>query len=133
MGHKVGEGVIGRCRNRHRPLLATSLQADDDVLLQNLVVLEGLAARLEQVHMADGGTLKDEVAERPIVRPIAEATRDDGHDLPARCCLSNSQRNEGTIQVHRLDADTAQGQPVRGIAVDLLVRRVEDGVGVPWK
>jgi hypothetical protein len=33
VGHKVGKSVIGRCRNRHRPLLTVPLQADDDVLL----------------------------------------------------------------------------------------------------
>jgi len=85
------------------------------------------------VHVADGRTLKDEVAERPVIRPIAEAARDDGNDLPARRGLGDGQRNEGAIQIHRLDADTAKGQPVRGLAVDLLVGRIEDYVGVSWK
>ena len=92
------------------------------------IILECLAARLEQVHVADGCTLKDEVTERAVIRPIAEAARDDGDDLPAWRSLGDGQRHEGAIQVHRLDADTAQGQPVRGIAVDLLVRRIKDCV-----
>ena len=112
VGGQVGKAVIGRSRDRDRPLLAATLQADDDVFLQHLVIPESLVARLEQVHVADRRPLKDEVTERAVIRPVAEAARDDGHDLPARRCLAHGQRDKGGIQIHRLDADSAQGQPV---------------------
>lgn len=41
---KVGEVVIDRSGNRHRPLLATPLKANDDVLLQHFVILESFGA-----------------------------------------------------------------------------------------
>lgn len=104
---KVDEAVVGRSRDRHRPLLASTLKADDDVLLQYFIVLECLVARLEEVHVADGCTRKNEVTKRAVVRPVAEAARDDRHDLAARCGLCHGQRNECRIQVHRLYADRA--------------------------
>lgn len=129
MGGKVGEGVVGRSRNRHRPLPTTVLKPDDNVFLQHIIILECLAARLEQMDAPDGGTLKDEVTERAVVRPIAEAARDDRHDLPAL----RGQRHKGRVQIHRLDADTAQNQPVRRIAVDLLIGWIEDCVCIAFQ
>ena len=110
---KVQKTVIGRRRDRHRPSLAAPLKPNDEVFLQNRVILECLVARVEQVHVADGGPLKDEITERAVIRAIAEAARHDRHNLPARRCHCHGQRDESGIQVHRLDADTTQGQPVR--------------------
>lgn len=81
-------------------------------LLQNLIILESLVARVKQVHMADSCPVKDEVKERAVIRPIADTARDDGHDLPARRCCAHGQRDKGGIQIHRLNADSAQCRPV---------------------
>jgi len=130
ISRKIGETVVGLHCNRHRPLLTTSLKANDDVLLQHFIVPEWLAARLEEVYMADGRMLKDEFAERAIVRPIAKAARNDRHNLAARRGLRQRQRDEGRIQIHSLNTNRAQGQPVNRVAVDLLVRWVENCVGI---
>ena len=112
MGGEVGKAVVGGGGHRHRPLLAATLQVEDDGFLQHLVPLERLIAGREQVHLADGRPRQDKVPERPVVWPVAEAAGDDGHDLPTRCGLRHSQGHKSGIEIHRLDADAAQGQPV---------------------
>jgi len=57
--------------------------------------------------------LKDEITERAVIRPIAEAAWDNRHDLPTHYGLCYGQRNKGRIQIYRLDTDTAQGQPMQ--------------------
>jgi len=130
MAGKISECVVGGSRHRYRPLFATTFKANDDVFLKDRIVLECLAARLEQVHVADGSACKHELAKRSIVRPVAETARDDRDDLPGGCCLRYRQRHEGRIQIYRLDADTTQCQTVRGIVANFLVRRIENDVAV---
>lgn len=126
---KVGEAVVGGGGNSHRPLPPAALQPDDDVLLQHIVVPEGFVARLEQVQVADGGPFQQKVAERAVVGAVAEAARNDRHDLAARRHQQYRQRDKCRVQVDRLDADLTHQQTVTGSAADFLVRRVEDGVG----
>lgn len=80
--------------------------------------------------MADGCSLKDEVTERAVVWPIAEASRNNCHDLATWCCLCHGQRDKSRIQIHRLNANGTQGQPVSRIAVDLLVGRIKNRMSV---
>ena len=64
------------------------------------------------MDVTDRCPLKDEFTERAVVRSITEAARDNRHNLSSRRGYSRGKRHKGRVQIHRLDADTAQGKPV---------------------
>ena len=52
---------------------------------------------------------------------------DDGYDLSA-WRNDTAKSYKGRVEVDRLNANPAQGEAVRRIAVDFLMGRIEDGV-----
>ncbi len=70
---KVGESVVSRAGNGDLLLQASMLQSDNDIFLQHLIVIESLGAGHKQMKVPDRSAIRDELAERTIVRPVAEA------------------------------------------------------------
>ena len=68
-------------------------------------------------------------AEGAIIRTVAKTSRNDGHELAARLHQRECERDESRIEIYRLDAGVAQDEAVFRRAVDLFVRRIENGVG----
>src|ERR1019366_2481463 len=67
-------------------------------------------------------------AEGSIIRPIAETSRNDGHELAARLHQGERERDKGRIKVNGLYAGETQDEAVFRGAVDLFVRRIQNGV-----
>ena len=100
------------CYIRGLSLFSARLKSNDDVLLQNIIIFECLATRLEQVHVPNGSTLKDEVTERSVIRPIAKAARYDRYNLPARCRHRYGQRHKGGIKIDGFNSGLTKKQAV---------------------
>src|SRR5690606_21634634 len=75
MGSQIRKAVIGRSCHRNRPLLAFTLQTDDDVFLEHFIILECLASGVKQVHVPDSCPFQDEITKWTVVGAVAEATR----------------------------------------------------------
>ena len=110
MNTQVIEAVI---RGGGYTYFALHLAADEmnnDVLLQDIVILECLRSGREQVHMAQGRMAQHEFAERPIVRAVAEAARDDGDELASALHLGQRQRDKRGVEIDGLDTGLTQNQ-----------------------
>lgn len=99
---------------------------EDHVLLKDVIVLECHVASLEHVDPKKGHLAQQELSERLEVRPVAEAARRDGDELATRLEELDRERDEGRVEIARLDAGRAEHRPLAGVAVDLPVGGVED-------
>ena len=74
------------------------------------------------MHVADRDPLKNEVTERAVIGSVAEAARDDGHDLPARRCLALGQAECPSTPVE--SANGFREELVRVGPVDVIRARI---------
>ena len=106
---------------------------DDDVFLQDIVVTKGFVSGVKQMQVFECRAAEYKIAERPVIRAVAEAAGYDRDKLSAFFQQIQRQRDKSGIEVHRFDADAAQCRAVRRIAPHLLVGRVQDRVRIPWQ
>src|SRR5947207_1464348 len=71
-------------------------------------------------------------AERLEVRAVTEASRADGHHLSSFREKFGGERQEGGVEIARFDCCLAQQAARSRVAVNLAVRRVENG-SVEWR
>jgi hypothetical protein len=133
MSGKIGKAIVRGCRNCDITLLLSTFKHDDNVLLQHAIILEGRVTRLEQMHVEDCRTFQYEVAERAIVRSIAEASRYDRNELATIVEQRKRQGHESRVQIDSLNTDSTQCGTMYGIAPYLFVGGIQNGVGIFWK
>lgn len=73
--------------------------------------------------------VEDKVAEWAVIRPVAEAARNDGNDLTAWRHEIQRKRDERGIEIYGLDPDAAENKAVLLVTVYLFVWRIQDCMG----
>ena len=101
----------------------------DDVFLKDIVIAEGLLAGLEDVDAPQAHHFQEGKTEPAKIRTVAETPWGDGRQFPAGRKHARRQPDEGGVKVRYLHPCGIQPFACGRFAVDLLVRRIEDGMG----
>jgi len=126
----VVEPVVGRRSNDYFFLSAAALQHDDDIFLQYVIISKCTVPAGKQMDTSDSCMFEHEFSERAVVRAIAEASWDYCDKLPSVLQKREGESHKCGIQVYCFNTGLSQQLAVRGIAMDLLVWRIQDRVGI---
>ncbi len=78
---EVGKTIVRGMGNRHGASYSTTLNPDDNVFLQHVVVFQRFVARCKEVYVAQSGALQKKFAKGAVIGTVGEAARNDGDEL----------------------------------------------------
>src|ERR1017187_1378408 len=108
---REGGGFAGR-RDPDLTLFLPTHQLDDHVLLQNLVIVERTGAAVKQVNMIDRSLGKHPLPKGLVIKPVAEASGNDGDNLATCRHQLNRQPDKRCIEIDCLQSDYPEESPV---------------------
>jgi hypothetical protein len=128
-------GIVGRVAGRddHLATRARFYSMQNEILLQDIVVPEGLIASLEDVQSPQGHLVQKRFSKGLEISAVAEAARRDRHELAARLEQTDNDREKCGVEIAGLDAKVAQQLAVLRVTPNLVIWRIQDRAVEPVK